>query len=259
MKLSRRRCREVEMSDFLYYTIGDEPVPDWFDFIIKRKIIKHDIRGGFYSDHHGYIQEFKKGEKLCMAKWFYEQEKEKVNKMPSSSNVGKSEILAYLEGYFRGDKKSPKFLDIGCGQGTYAHLLRSEGYANIDGVEGCQKYVDEFGLRSKYNKLNVCKVQDFEATEHYDVAIFGDVLEHLEVEEAQKVISYFKNIILPGVIIASVPYKLPQDAWGGNELEIHRQADLTRELFLQRYPGFRLLHEGVHEEWLTIGTFVCEL
>ena len=42
-------------------------------------------------------------------------------------------------------------------------------------------------------------------------------------------------------LIIGVPFLYPQDAIYGNPYERHIQADLTEEIFDERYPGFELL------------------
>ena len=42
-------------------------------------------------------------------------------------------------------------------------------------------------------------------------------------------------------MIVSVPFLYEQDMIDGNPYQIHKQADLTPELFDKRYPGFDIL------------------
>ena len=67
--------------------------------------------------------------------------------------------------------------------------------------------------------------------------IFGDVLEHMTVEEAQKVIAYAKEHC--NQMLIAVPFLWEQGAIRGNPNEVHIQPDLTPELFNERYPGFK--------------------
>ena len=67
----------------------------------------------------------------------------------------------------------------------------------------------------------------------------GDVVEHLHVYDAQKVVGYAQTH--SRLVVIAVPYLRPQK---GSQLDgsgDHRQPDLTRYLFLERYPGFELL------------------
>ena len=67
----------------------------------------------------------------------------------------------------------------------------------------------------------------------------GDVLEHLSVSDAKKILSIVKeNDIL---CLVAVPYNYEQGTYMDNVHETHLQPDLTHELFLQRYPDFKLL------------------
>ena len=42
-------------------------------------------------------------------------------------------------------------------------------------------------------------------------------------------------------MIVAVPYQYKQGIVDDNEYEIHKQDDLTNEIFLERYPFMRLL------------------
>jgi hypothetical protein len=68
----------------------------------------------------------------------------------------------------------------------------------------------------------------------------GDVLEHMTVEDGQKVVEY----IYPRCkeLLIAVPYLYVQDAMFGNEYQIHHQPDLTHEIFMQRYPGMQRIY-----------------
>ena len=56
----------------------------------------------------------------------------------------------------------------------------------------------------------------------------------MHVHNAQKLLSILHNA--DKFMLVAVPYLYEQGAWGGNEFEIHLQPDLTKELFLHRYP-----------------------
>ena len=84
-------------------------------------------------------------------------------------------------------------------------------------------------------------IVDFDWYTHYDVIIFGDVIEHLSVEDARKVIGYAWPRCHE--MIVSVPFKFKQGAIYGNDYERHIQDDLTHDLFMERYHGFEVLHQ----------------
>ena len=83
-------------------------------------------------------------------------------------------------------------------------------------------------------------IKDFEYG-YYDLIIFGDVIEHMTVEDAQKVLRYAWTRCKD--MIVAVPFLYVQDEMYGNKYEKHIQDDLTPELFDERYPGFEKLYD----------------
>jgi hypothetical protein len=116
-----------------------------------------------------------------------------------------------------------------------------EPFSGNAGIARSTPYIESFGLSTIYDKVHHMDVADFKY-DFYDVVIFGDVLEHLTVRKAQAVIAYAKTH--SALIIASVPYLLPQIGGQLDGSGDHRQPDLTRDLFLQRFPGFVLLADN---------------
>ena len=131
----------------------------------------------------------------------------------SSYKKGKPEIKWYIVTHL---PKGAECLDVGACDGEYAELLGD--HLIMDAVE-----VWEPNIRT--HNLN-------------DLVIFGDILEHLPVKEAQEVIEYAKEH--SDMIVAAVPYKFPQDEIYGNPYERHIQDDLTEDVFMERYKGFTL-------------------
>ncbi len=154
--------------------------------------------------------------------------------MPESYPNFKKEIKEYVINNFPIDST---ILDVGPGIGTYATLLHE--YTNIDCVEIFQPYIDRYNLSKVYRKTYNANIVDFEY-EHYDLIIFGDILEHLSVPDAQKVLKYAYSRC--NDIIVSVPYRYKQGIHEDNIYEIHLQDDLTPQLMNQRYPELRWLN-----------------
>lgn len=155
--------------------------------------------------------------------------------MPSSWREGKPEVKAYLVANF---PPETRVLDVGPGSGAYHKLLRYH-FTDMDCVEVHEPYVDEFELRKRYKRVFIQPVQAFTDFSPYGVVIMGDVLEHLTVEHAQKVLA---SIPASTEVVIGVPFEYEQGAVNGVEHEEHLQPDLTMELFMERYPGFRTLH-----------------
>ena len=100
--------------------------------------------------------------------------------------------------------------------------------------EGIRKH----RLREKYCEVYAEDIRDFKYR-YYDLVIFGDILEHLEVKEAQEVLNYALQHSTE--VLVAVPYQYVQGEIGGNVYEIHKQDDLTPEIMQERYPSLELL------------------
>lgn len=155
--------------------------------------------------------------------------------LATSYKIYKQEIKKYILNHFQ---PTDTVLDIGAGSGTYSDLL--EGYFyHIDAVEAYSPNIKDHKLKTKYTNIYNVDIQNFEF-EYYDLVIMGDILEHLTVEQAQKVLKY----IIPRCkqVIVAIPYLLEQEAVNGNDFEIHKQPDLTRQNMQTRYPELELLY-----------------
>jgi hypothetical protein len=165
----------------------------------------------------------------------------------TSFPFGKKETISFIEKTC--PDKNSKILDVGPGRGIYNKLLKEKGYRDIDAVEIYGPYIEAFELKKIYRNVFHSNVVGFEYG-HYDIVIMGDVVEHLHVEPAQRVVAYAQQH--SGLILIAVPYLLAQV---GSQLDgsgDHRQPDLTREIFLERYPGFKLLIDNNK-----LGVFYC--
>ena len=154
--------------------------------------------------------------------------------MACSYSYYKNIIKDYLIKQF---DKDATILDVGPGCGTYYNLL-NDYFTTFDGVEAFAPNIDRYNLRNKYRNVYNKDIKDFEF-DYYDIIIIGDVLEHLSIEDAQKVIKYCENRCKQ--LIVAVPYTMPQDAIEDNIYEIHKQDDLTIENMKERYPSLKLL------------------
>lgn len=147
-----------------------------------------------------------------------------------SYSYGKEEVVNYIKSVF---PKGSTCLDVGACDGKYFDLLGD--YLKMDGVEIFQPNIDNHRLREKYNKVFCCDIADF-IYDYYDLIIFGDVIEHMKVEKAQKVLRYAyprcKDMII------AVPWLYTQGEIYGNPYEKHIQNDLTLEVFRKRYGEF---------------------
>lgn len=154
--------------------------------------------------------------------------------MAGSYPYFKDDVAKYLKEKYT---ENARVLDVGAGNGTYYNYLGNY-FKEMDAVEVFEPNIKEYDLESKYHKVYNADIRDFEYG-YYDIIIFGDVLEHLTVEEAQKVLDYALDRC--DEVIVAVPYMYEQGEIYGNKYEIHLQPDLTKENMLERYPRLKLL------------------
>jgi hypothetical protein len=154
--------------------------------------------------------------------------------MPYSYTLYKEEVKHH---FLNSLVSSIRILDVGPGCGTYSHLLK-EHFPNMDAIEIFESYVSQFDLHNKYNNIIIGDIREYDFRD-YEYIIMGDVLEHLSVSDAKKILNVIKeNDIL---CLVAVPYNYEQGTYMDNVHETHLQPDLTHELFLERYPDFKLL------------------
>jgi hypothetical protein len=154
--------------------------------------------------------------------------------MPYSYTLYKEEVK---EHFLKNLVKRIRILDVGPGCGTYSHLLK-EHFPNMDAIEIFANYIEQFDLNSKYNKVILGDIREFDFR-YYDYIIMGDVLEHLSVKDAQQVIKRIQDLDI--LCLIAVPYNYEQGTYMDNVHETHLQPDLTPEIFLERYPMMKLL------------------
>ena len=132
--------------------------------------------------------------------------------------------------------KNSTILDVGPMDGRWSYQLR-DNFSNMDAIEIFAPYIEQFNLKEKYNNVFCEDIRTFEF-EHYDIIILGDVLEHLPIIDAQKLVKRLSSKC--NQLVAVVPYEYPQDKYDNNEYQIHHQEDLTVEVMEERYPALKL-------------------
>ena len=168
--------------------------------------------------------------------------------MATSYKFYKKSIKKYLENKF---DENATILDVGAGEGTYYNYL-GDYFKNMDAVEVFEPNIDKYDLKSKYNKVYNIDIKDF-TYDYYDIIIFGDVLEHLETNDAQEILKY--SYYRCKEMIVAVPYEMPQGIAEDNVYEIHKQDDLTPENMLDRYPMLKLLHKNTKYGYYVKGDY----
>lgn len=148
---------------------------------------------------------------------------------------GKEEVCSWIRQYYRRDAR---ILDVGACDGNWRRLLPE--YPNMDAVEA---YGPNLGLLHGYRAVYHADIRDF-AYSAYDLIILGDIIEHLTVPDAQKVLAYAAGRCADMVV--AVPFLYHQGAIYGNPFEVHIQDDLTAENFAERYPELEILLDTGH-------------
>ena len=90
----------------------------------------------------------------------------------------------FISGWIRGrHKDGSTCLDVGAGDGKWFNLIGS--FMTMDAVEIFQPNIDWNHLKEKYRQVWCTDIDGFQY-DWYDVIIFGDVIEHMDVEKAQR-------------------------------------------------------------------------
>lgn len=152
--------------------------------------------------------------------------------MPTSAREGRehfTQVLSYLY---------PKqVVDFGPGEGTYSILGRHlTPNAAWTAVEVFEPYVERYDLDQKYDEIIIADMRDLPDWLRYDVGIFGDVIEHLHENDAERVIHQAAECAAH-LYISTPIVPAPQGPSHGNEAEAHlhdwtfeRMTELLSEL-----------------------------
>ncbi len=153
--------------------------------------------------------------------------------MPFSTSYFKQQTKEYIVNKYG---KAAKILDIGAGAGAYYDMLSNEGYNNLDCVEAFERYIIEYKLREKYNNVILGDITKLDIDfDQYDLIILGDVLEHIQLEDAKVLLDKMKR----SNVIIGVPFESPQGIHFDNTFEIHLQEDLTFTNFFERFKDYK--------------------
>ena len=164
--------------------------------------------------------------------------------MPYSFTYFKPEVK---EWFISNVPISYRVLDVGPGIGTYSDILRSSGY-KLDAVEIFEPYIEKYNLKEKYDNVYIGDITLFNIDD-YDFIILGDVLEHLKMDDAIKLIN---SIINSGKeCLVAVPYTMEQGEHEGNIYETHHQPDLTIEVMKERYSKLECIYNNEYYGYYT--------
>lgn len=147
--------------------------------------------------------------------------------MPGSMPEGKRFIRDFLL-----HKRIERILDVGPGSGNYYDLLNCHGeyknwgapdkYLGVEwvGIEIFKPYVESFNLESKYSRIIISDIYDFNWQMKFDVVFLGDVLEHMSEDRGREVIK--RAVEHSTWVVISLPIvEFLQGATYGNAHEAH--------------------------------------
>lgn len=134
-------------------------------------------------------------------------------------------LLDYILKYQIAEIKPKQIVDFGAGGGKNGRLIREVlgSACRIVAVEGCQSTAQMLTEKGPYDEVKHDLLQRWHTknSQRYDLAIYGDVLEHLTPKEIKQVmessLKYFSHI----VVVAPL-HDIFQEAAYGNPLEVHR-------------------------------------
>lgn len=163
--------------------------------------------------------------------------------MPISSPEGK-EWIKKLVGKLSAKCKFSSILDVGAGAGTYSNLLRSIlSESEFIGLEVWEPYISRYDLTKKYDRIIKQDVREYIPDKPFAFTFLGDVLEHMEKEEAVEV--YEKLLKESEFVIISIPIiHYPQGNIEGNPYERHIKEDWTHQEVLSTFSNLVLSQTG---------------
>ena len=165
--------------------------------------------------------------------------------MPTSDGENKEIVVKWFE-----QIKPKKTVDIGAGEGTYSKLIMD--YSSVPSgfwtaVEAWAPYATEYKLIELYDNIvigDACYIDYRKINDgHSDLAIAGDVLEHMTKTESKELIKelmeHADNLII------SVPLlHLDQEPYKGNWFETHLDHWHFEEMKLELGNGLYKSVEG---------------
>jgi len=125
-----------------------------------------------------------------------------------------------------------QILDVGPGDGTYYDLLHPHfPLAIFQAIEIFAPYVERYRLVEKYKTVVIADAADdiFFYTTAFDLAIFGDVLEHMEKARAIQMVN---RIPWKHALVSTPIVPFPQEGSLENPYEAHVAQWTTKEMLV---------------------------
>jgi hypothetical protein len=144
--------------------------------------------------------------------------------MPTSIAEGKDWSLRLFE-----QQKPDTVCDVGPGEGTYAKLFRPAHHGIWwTAIEIHKPYIRKYGLKNTAKRKDMYdEVHNLDAREapehlfHRDLVIFGDVLEHMERDDAGALLQKAEAAGAWNILVSLPIVEAPQGQVDGNPYEEH--------------------------------------
>lgn len=142
------------------------------------------------------------------------------------------------------DPTAESILDLGCGQGNSTKVIKAR-HPHIKyavGVELFDEYLEAARNENIFNELIKKDVREIDFPDQsYDVVIASQVIEHLEQEEAWKLMSKMEKIARKQVIVSTPIGECYHPDVDGNELQLHKSFYFPGDL---EQKGFKTIKYG---------------
>ena len=168
--------------------------------------------------------------------------------MCNSSQEGKDWTKRYVTKYVK-DVQTPRFLDIGTGQGTYFNLLSKQfPDSHWTGVEAYKPYITSNKLEEKYHIMLNADARELYSMDRdlselkYHVVFCGDVLEHMSKDAALALVKKLTTVC--GILIIAIPIvKWPQHG-DANPFQKHVKDDWSHQEVTESFSNIIDFYKG---------------
>jgi hypothetical protein len=169
-----------------------------------------------------------------------------------------SSVCDYILRHQISETQPLSIVDFGAGAGKNARISREilSKEAKIIGVEGYKETVHMLNNLQLYDEVKHTLIQQWINSDsaYYDLAIFGDVLEHLKPKEIHYIIKKCRSKFKKIIIICPL-YEIFQEELYGNALEIH-QTYITSSFFDKYNPIEKHIIYG--KEWTMMNVVILD-
>lgn len=161
-----------------------------------------------------------------------------MNSLPQGKDIIKDWVTSRKD-------EIQKILDVGAGEGTYYKLLHNIKDFEFCAVEVWKPYIKKY-LRTDpltYREIYDIDIRGFLfKSKDWDLIIFGDILEHLEMEEAKKVIDRARQRCKYYIISIPVSH-CPQKEEHGNPYQKHIEEDYSINKVIELFGPFEEFYD----------------